>query len=145
MPNNVEYIITNKYTRSINETLGPIVANLVESEKINIFERDSDVYNSYCQNISFLGIDMPLKQRLLFLYPHKFSERLACLGEDCIIDEFNFDESTCTCNCKIGNKFEDILIEDKFTHYDGPLDEFNNFIESIGIINYIPTLLYQYY
>jgi len=46
---------------------------------------------------------MPLKQRLLFLYPHRFSERLACLGEDCVIDEFNFDESTCTCNCKIGN------------------------------------------
>ena len=134
LPKTVEYIITNKYTRSINETLGPIVANLVESEKINIFERDSDVYNSYCQNITFLGIDMPLKQRLLFLYPHKFSERLACLGEDCVIDEFNFDESTCTCNCKIGNKFQDILKEDKFTHYDGPLDEFNNFIDSISII-----------
>ena len=134
LPNNVEYIITNKYTRSINETLGPVVANLVESEKINIFERDSDVYNSYCQNITLLGIDMPLKQRLLFLYPHKFSERLACLGEDCVIDEFNFDESTCTCNCKIGNKFEDILKEDKFIHYDGPLDEFNNFVDSISII-----------
>ena len=131
---NVDFIITNKYTRSINETLGPVVADLVESEKINIFERDSDVYNSYCQNITLLGIDMPLKQRLLFLYPHKFSERLACLGEDCVIDEFNFDESTCTCNCKIGNKFQDILIEDKFTHYDGPLDEFNNFIDSISII-----------
>ena len=131
---NVDFIITNKYTRSINETLGPVVANLVESEKINIFERDSDVYNSYCHNITLLGIDMPLKQRLLFLYPHKFSERLACLGEDCVIDEFNFDESTCTCNCKIGNKFQDILKEDKFTHYDGPLDEFNNFIDSISII-----------
>ena len=131
---NIEYIITNKYIRNINESLGPIVANLVESEKINIFERNSDVYNSYCQNITFLGIDMPLKQRLLFLYPHKFSERLACLGEDCVIDEFNFDESTCKCNCKIGNIFEEILIKDKFTHYDGPLDEFNNFIDSIGII-----------
>ena len=131
---NVDFIITNKYTRSINETLGLVVANLVESEKINIFERDSDVYNSYCQNITLLGIDMPLKQRLLFLYPHRFSERLACLGEDCVIDEFNFDESTCTCNCKIGNKLEDILKEDKFTHYDGPLDEYNNFIDSISLI-----------
>ena len=61
---NVDFIITNKYTRSINETLGPVVADLVESEKINIFERDSDVYNSYCQNITLLGIDMPLKQRI---------------------------------------------------------------------------------
>ena len=84
---------------------------------------------------------MPLKQRLLFLYPHRFSERLACLGEDCVIDEFNLDESTCTCNCKIGNTFEDILKEDKFTHYDDHLDEFNNFIDSISIIKTIPTVL----
>jgi hypothetical protein len=109
---NIDYIITNKYIRSIGETLGPAIANLVESEKVNIFERDSDVYNSYCQNITLLGIDMPLKQRLLFLNPHKFSERLACLGEECLIDEFNFDESTCICNCKIGKIFEDILKED---------------------------------
>ena len=131
---NIDYIIKNKYTRSIDETLGPVVANLVESEKVNIFERNLDVYNSYCQNITLLGIDKSLKQRLLLLYLHKFSERLACLGEDCAIDEFNFEESICTCNCKIGNKLEDILKEDKFTHYDGPLDEFNNFIDSISII-----------
>ena len=96
---------------------------------------ESDIYNSYCQNISFLGIDMPLKQRLLFLYLHKLSERLAYLGEDCIIDEFSFDESIYKYNWKNGNNLEDILTEDKFTLYDCPLDEFNNFIVSIGIIN----------
>ena len=130
----IDYTITNKYTRSINEALGPLVANLVESEKINIFGRDSDVYNNYCQNITILGIDMPLKRRLLSLYPHSFSEQLACLGEDCVIDEFNFDELTCTCKCKMGNEFDDILKETKFTHYEGPIEEYNNFIESIGII-----------
>ena len=131
---NIEYTITNRYIRGINETLGPIVASLVESEKINIFERDSNVYNSYCQNITLLSIDIPLKQRLLFLYPNSFTERIACLGEDCVIDEFNFEESTCKCNCKIGNKFEDILKKDTFKHYEGELEEFNNFIDSIGVI-----------
>ena len=131
---NIDYIITNKYVKNINKTLGPLVASLVELEKLNIFEKDSKVFNNYCQNITFLNIDMPLKQRLLLLYPDKFSERLACLGEDCIIEEFNFDESTCKCKCKIGNKFEDIFEEDKFTHYDGEIEEFNNFIDSIGII-----------
>lgn len=29
----IDYTITNKYIRSINETLGPLVASLVESEK----------------------------------------------------------------------------------------------------------------
>lgn len=131
---NVEYTITNKYIRGINETLGPIVASLVESEKINIFERDSNVYNSYCQNVTLLSIDMPLKQRLLFLYPNSFSKKISCLGEDCEIDEYNFDESTCKCNCKIGNKLDDIFIKDPFKHYEGEVEEFNNFIDSIGII-----------
>lgn len=131
---NIDYIITNKYVKNINKTLGSLVASLVELEKLNIFEKDSKVFNNYCQNITFLNIDMPLKQRLLLLYPDKFSERLACLGEDCVIEEFNFDESTCKCKCKIGNKFEDIFEEDKFTHYDGEIEEFNNFIDSIGII-----------
>jgi len=131
---NVEYTITNKYIRGINETLGPIVASLVESEKINIFERDSNVYNSYCQNITLLSIDMPLKQRLLFLYPNSFSKNISCLGEDCDIDEYNFDESTCKCICKIGNKLDDIFKKETFKHYEGEVEEFNNFIDSIGII-----------
>ena len=130
----IEYTITNKYIRNVNEALGPLVASLVESEKINIFGRDSDVYNNYCQNITILGIDIPLKQRLLSLYPHSFSEQIACLGKDCVIDEFNFDESTCTCKCKMGNSFDDILVETEFTHFEGPFEEYNNFIETIGII-----------
>ena len=131
---NVEYTITNKYTMKIEEALGPLVASLIESEKINIFEKDSKVFNNYCQNITFLNIDMPLKLRLLLLYLNKYSEKLACLGEDCIVEEFNFDEATCKCKCKIGNKFEDIFEKDKFAHYDGEIEEFNNFIDSIGII-----------
>ena len=131
---NIEYIITNYYIRGINETLGPIVASLVESEKIDIFQRDSNVYNSYCQNITLLGIDMPLKRRLFFLYPNSFTEKIACLGEDCVIDEFNFDESTCRCNCKIGNNLDDILKKEEFKNYEGEMEEFNNFIDSIGVI-----------
>ena len=133
----VEYTITNKYKRNVDKALGKLVGSLVESEKINIFETDSDVFNNKCQNVTFLGIDMPLKIRLLFLYPHTFSDRMACLGEDCVIEEFNLDESTCTCKCKMGNTFKDILSETKFTHYDGPLDEVNNFIDSINIIQCI--------
>ena len=38
-------------------------------------------------------------------------------------------------NWKIRNKLEDILKEDKFKHNDGLLDEFNNFIDSINVIN----------
>ena len=129
-----EYTITNNYIKNIDRALGPLVASLVDSEKINIFERDSNVYNSICQNITLLSIDMPLKKRLSLLYPHNFSEQMACLGEKCAIEEFNFDESTCTCKCNMGNKFEEILNEVLFTHYEGESIEVNNFVDSIGII-----------
>ena len=129
-----EYTITNNYIKNIERALGPLVASLVDSEKINIFERDSNVYNSICQNITLLSIDMPLKKRLSLLYPDNFSEQMACLGENCAIEEFNFDESTCTCKCHMGNKFEDILDEVLFTHYEGESIEVNNFVDSIGII-----------
>jgi len=133
---NKEYTITNNYIKNVDRALGPLVAGIVESEKINIFERDSNVYNSICQNITLLSIDMPLKKRLSLLYPHDFSEQMACLGgkDICVIEEFNLDESTCTCKCKMGNKFEELLNEVFFTHYEGESIEVNDFVDSIGII-----------
>ena len=62
---------------------------------------------------------------------------MACLGEDCVIEEFNLDESEVSCKCKMGNKFLDILSWTKFIHFEGPLDEVNNFIDSINIIQCI--------
>ena len=132
--NSKEYTITNNYIKSVGEAFGPLVASLVESESINIFEKDSDVYNTNCQNITLLGIDMPQKERLSLIYPHKFSEQMVCLGEQCEIEEFNFEESKCTCKCKMGNEFEDILKETLFAHYQGPAVEVNNFVDSIGIV-----------
>jgi len=131
---NKDYIITNKYIRNINKTLGPVVASLVEYEHINIFEKDSSIYSNYCKNITLLGVDIPLKQRLIFLYTHMYSKQIVCLGENCVIENFNFEESTCTCKCKIENKFEDLFEETKFKHYDGPIIESYNFFDTIGII-----------
>lgn len=68
---------------------------------------------------------------------------MACLGEDCVIEEFNLDESEVSCKCKMGNKFLDILSWTKFTHFEGPLDEVNNFIDSINIFNVLGMDLIQ--
>ena len=130
---NKEYIITNNYTSSIQKEFGSLVANLVKAEKFNIFDKDSDIFNDYCRNVTFFSIDMPLKQRAI-LYTHIYSERMACLGEDCELTEINCDDTLSTCRCKIGNKFEDILEEDQFEPYSGIIKEQNNFMDSIGII-----------
>ena len=68
---------------------------------------------------------------------------MACLGEDCVIEEFNLDESEVSCKCKMGNKFLDILSWTKFTHFEGPLDEVNNFIDPINIFNVLGMDLIQ--
>ena len=130
---NKEYIITNFFISSIQKELGPLVANLVKTEKINIFDKDSDIFNDYCTNITFFGIDMPLKERYI-LYTHKFSDRMACLGDNCELLDINYDDSTTTCKCKIGNKFEDILEADEYEPYNEIIKGENNFIDSIGII-----------
>ena len=130
---NKDYIITNYFISSIQKELGPLVANLVKTEKINIFDKDSDIFNDYCTNITFFGIDMPLKERYI-LYTHKFSDRMACLGDNCELLDINYDDSTTTCKCKIGNKFEDILEADEYEPYNEIIKGENNFIDSIGII-----------
>lgn len=132
--NNIYYTITNKFIRSVNNVLGPIVATLIENEKLNIFERDSDFFHNYCNNITLLGIDLPLSKRLYYLYLHDYSTQIACLGEKCELEKYNFDESLVTCKCKIGNTFDDILTPFAFKHYEGSEEKANNFIDSIGII-----------
>ena len=132
--NNIEYTITNKYTKNIEGALGLIVSTLIENEKLNLFERDSDIFNDYCKNVTLLGIDIPLKKRLFFLFLHDYSTQLACLGTNCSLEEYNEEESLAVCKCKIGNKFEDILQSNEFIHYEGSEEKVNNFIDSIGII-----------
>ena len=128
-----EYIITNFFFPSIQKEFGSLVANLVKTEKINIFDKDSDFFNDYCRNITFYGIDMPLNQRAI-LYTHKYSERIACLGENCELINISYENLTTTCRCKIGNKFEVILEDDQFELYDGIIKGQNNFVDSLGII-----------
>ena len=134
-----DYTITNKINEAINNTLGPLILNLLNSEKIDIIKRDSEVYNDICQNVTLLGIDIPLKKRLKYLYLHEYSDIIYCISENCTIDEYFKDELTVKCKCSFGNKFEDIFRDDtkfeyKFNPYEGESKESNEFVESLGII-----------
>ena len=130
-----EYIIVNNFSNSLNDILGPVVLDLVASEKIEILDRDSDVYNNICKNITFFGIDMPLKKRLNYLYFHKYSEPLLCFSENCTIEENDYNNLTTTCKCRLGNLYKDILKGEKFEFI--PYEEItnsNDFIDSLSII-----------
>jgi len=132
----LNYTITNYFYNSINKVLGPIVVKLLVSEKIDIIEKDSKVFKDICNNVTFYGIDLPLKKRLKYLYLHKYSEPILCNAENCTIEEYNYDELTSTCKCNFGNSFEDILVGEKFEfiHYEGEEVKSNDFAESFGII-----------
>ena len=69
------FILTNKYNSSISSILGPILSSVVVSEKIDIFSKDSDIYTNLCQNITLLLIDIPLDERLHYLYLNDLSTK----------------------------------------------------------------------
>ena len=128
----VPYILTNKYNRSITSILGPILSSVVISEKKDIFSMDSDIYTNLCQNVTLQSIDIPLDERLHYIYLNDYSTRIACSGDNCELDEINTEEATSTCRCYI-NKFEDLFKEIEFKNYEVQ-GVSSGFSESFGII-----------
>ena len=126
------FILTNKYNSSISSILGPILSSVVVSEKIDIFSKDSDIYTNLCQNITLLLIDIPLDERLHYLYLNDLSTQIACSGDNCELQEINKDEATSTCRCYL-NKFEDLFKEIEFKNYEDQGIS-SSFAESFGII-----------
>ena len=133
----INYNVTNKINYTLNNVLGSVVTNLIISEKIEFIDRDSDIYNDICKNVTFFGIDLPLKKRLNYLYLHNYTELILCNAENCTLAEYEYENYTITCKCKFGNKFEEILNGEKsqFSPYEGqPTESNNDFIDSIEII-----------
>ena len=133
----IDYNITNKFYNPLKDALGLVAANLITSEKIEFVDRDSDIYNDICKNVTFFGIDLPLKQRLKYLYLHNYTEQILCNSENCTLEEYDYENITTKCKCKIGNEFKDILKGENFQFipYEGQPTELNNdFIDSLEII-----------
>ena len=126
----IPYTITNKYTATITNVLGPLISSLIESEKIDIFSKDSEIFTDFCSNLTLKGVDIPLDERLNYLYLNDYSTQIACTGIDCIIKEIDTENSISICECKMGNKFEDILYPKiEFSNYN---NETSNPSNSIG-------------
>ena len=128
----VPYILTNKYNSSISSILGPILSSVVVSEKIDIFSKDSDIYTNLCQNVTLESIDIPLDERLHYLFLDDYSTWIACNGDNCELVEINTEEAASTCKCYL-NKFEDLFKEIEFKNYEDQ-GVSSSFAESFGII-----------
>ena len=105
----VPFTITNNYNDSLNNVLGPFLSNLIASEDIDIFTKDSKIFIDSCTNVTLNGIDIPINERYKYLYLKEKTNNIACTGSNCELVEVNTKEYTSVCKCKIGNTFEDIL------------------------------------
>ena len=135
----VDYFITNKFYDTLNDTFGKAILNLVYSENIDILDKDSEIYNDICENVTLHKIDIPLKKRLHYLYMHKHRDIMLCNAENCTVEEYFYENSTVICKCHMGNKYEDVIYSEKFEYqpYDDKEDELkqsNEFVESLSTI-----------
>lgn len=132
---NMNYTIKSKFTESINEALGQVVTKLAVNEELDIFNKEADFYHEICENVTFHGIDLPLKRRLNYLYKGEYKEQILCNWENCTLVEYSLENDTSVCSCTFGNKFEDILKATKleFIPYDEEIKS-NDFLDSIKII-----------
>ena len=56
------------------------------------------------------GVDIPLDERLQYLYLDDYSTQIACSGKNCEIKQIYPEKSISVCECRLGNKFEDIKV-----------------------------------
>ena len=135
----VDYTITRNFYDILNDTFGKAILSLVYSENLDFLDKDSEIFNDICENVTLYGIDIPLKKRLYYLHMHKYRDKMLCNSDNCTVDEYYYENSTVVCKCRMGNKYEDVIYSEKFEYqpYDDKEDELkqsNEFVESLSTI-----------
>ena len=121
----VDYTITRNFYDILNDTFGKAILSLVYSENLDFLDKDSEIFNDICENVTLYGIDIPLKKRLYYLHMHKYRDKMLCNSDNCTVDEYYYENSTVVCKCRMGNKYEDVIYSEKFEYqpYDDKEDE----------------------
>ena len=126
------FILTYKYSNTVNIILGPILSSTIVLEQVDIFSKDSEIFTDLCQNVTLEGVDIPLNERLHYLYFGEYSTQIACGGDNCELVEINKEESTSTCRCKL-NEYEDLFKEIEIKNTENQEIESSS-SESFGIL-----------
>ena len=119
----IPFTVSYKYISIIKDIFGPSISSVIESEKLDIFSKDSDIFTDSCKNVTIEGIDMPLNERIFYLYLNDYTTQIACNGLNCEIEEIRSEESISICKCKMANKLEDIF--EPILEFDNYKDENN--------------------
>ena len=103
-------VIHNLYN-ILNNTIGTQFTEFVFDQGINIFDENDDIYTDTCTNLTIFKIDIPINLRKNYLFLHEYYEPLLCHDVECELIEINLTNRTSTCQCKMGNTYQDIFQE----------------------------------
>ena len=103
-------VIHNLYN-ILNTTIGKQFTEFIFDQGINIFDENDDIYTDTCTNLTIYKIDIPINLRKNYLFLHEYYKPLLCHDVECELIEINLTNRTSTCQCKMGNIYQDIFQE----------------------------------
>ena len=126
-----KYIINYNYKNKLTNDIGEKLTEVIGNENIDIFNENSEYFQTFCKILQIEGIDMPLNKRKYLLYQGNLSYNLndsnkgdlyACNVQCTLIDN-NPENYTSECACDL---YYDIK---NFIKYANNIEEKHNEVE----------------
>lgn len=92
-----KYTLKYNYKNKIENEVGPKFTELIKESNIDIFNENSEFFQTFCPNLLIDGIDVPLNKRLYILYQGNLSYNLG--------DSSKGDLFACNINCTLVNNY----------------------------------------
>ena len=92
-----KYTLKYNYKNKIENLVGPKFTELIKDSNIDIFNENSEFFQTFCPNLLIDGIDVPLNERLYILYQGNLSYNLG--------DPSKGDLFACNINCTLVNNY----------------------------------------
>ena len=130
------YTTTHDLYYILKQLYGQKITDYILKEELDIFDPDLDIYKDTCHNVTLSGIDIPINLRKNILYKNKENlSGILCNDIDCDLVDINYETRTSTCKCRMGNKYEDIFVEnDIIISYNEEITKAKGFAEALTVI-----------
>ena len=124
-----EYDIENNYIFESNNLIGDSLAKIVNDYSIDILNNSEPYFNDICLNMNIKDIDITLDIRRNLFYYGDYLTKIACLDENCNINDISYEDNLAKCKCKFNFISDKLYLQNNNTKND-----INN--ENSGTNNY---------
>ena len=125
--NNIK--IKNNFTEEINNYISKVILEKINENNIDIFNKDSAIFNDLCKNFTIHNIDIPIKERREIFYLGNKEKEIICNDINCDIESFSIKNFIGNCNCKININFTNLFLIKESNNYISN-DEYEKYINS---------------